>query len=266
MMSRRLRIIVGREFLVDWEDTIDEETKQTVSWDPSWEPEIHCNGCLDLLQDYCRVKGIPFSENEALIGADPADEGHNMYNWITMNTVLEEFAKQRSRLKIKSPLTAAEWTKFGKEDQLYFLRHEQHCYVLLHVNSRNLAFIADGGNKFRRDRQVANELKQRLNIRLVSLEFSQQLKIDHCGSSAILIGIELLRLHNRGFKFQRLSTSKSLRYDLTKYLHTQQSKPVEQVPLREKRKALACEICGKTFKSTQGRSLTMHLFNNHRSK
>lgn len=253
---------LDREFLVEWKDCpVEKGSDDNVC---TWEPERNLDGCIDLLQGYCRKNEIALSEIEGLLGADSSENGHQIKNWITMDTLLNKFAKLRSRKKVKSTLPASEWTGFGNRDQLFFLRHDRHCYALLYTIERNLAFIADGANLFRTDQQVATQLKQLLNIRLVSLEFNQQLRVDHCGSSAILIGLELLKMHSRGIKFQELIASKSWRADLIKSLHKSSSKPMKLPPLGQRRKKLTCKFCDKTFKSTQGRALSAHITKRHK--
>ena len=251
-----------REFLVEWKNCPVRRGSQVNV--RSWEPEKNLDGCLDLLQHYCMTKGIPLSGVQGLLGADPDEEGFNEKNWITMKTILTKFADVRKWLKTRSTLKASEWTGFGNQDELFFIRHDHHCFVLLYISEKRLAYIADGGNVYRTNQQVANELKQRLKIRLVSLEFNQQLKIDHCGSSSILIGIELLKLHSRGIDFQELIASKKLRADLIKSFHTSESKPLDLPSLRQRRKMLTCKFCGRTFKTNQGRALSTHINRTHK--
>lgn len=250
-----------REFLIEWKGCLAPRARVNVR---TWEPEEYLDGAIDLLQLYCMEKEIPLSEIEGLQGAGPSSEQQSVQNWTTMSTLLAKFEQVRRQTKNSSTLLASEWFQFGDQDQLYFLHHQQHCFVLLHIVSRRLAYIADGANIFRTDQQVAGEIKALLNIRLVPLEYTQQLGNDHCASSAILIGLELLKMHSRGIRFQKLITSKCLRAQVVKYLHRYESSTVAQTPLRQRRETLTCSFCDKTYKSTQASALRMHITRAHR--
>lgn len=254
----------NREFLVEWDWPAPGSRPSSVRNVRTWEPEAHLDGCIDLLQHYCLSVNLTLSKIVGLMGADSSTGGHNESNWISMATLLGQFEQVRVRKKLPLSLLALEWNGFIKQDALYFLRHDQHCYVLLHIVNRQLAFIADGGNVFRTNLKVANEIKQLLGIRLVSLSFDQQLAIDHCGSSAILIGVELLKMHCRKSRFQELVASKSLRTELVTALHKESSQPTTKPPLGQRRKVLDCPHCNRKFKSTQGRNLNTHLRNVHK--
>lgn len=253
----------GREFLVEWKGCPVRPGSDTNV--TSWEPEKHLDGCIDLLQQYCMQRQIQLSSIQGLMGADSDNNDHETSNWIDMNILLNKFVQVRRWTKTVSTLTASEWTEFGNQDKLYFLRHDHHCYVLLHVVARQLAFIADGTNTYRTNKQVAQQLQDILRIRLISLKFNQQLEIDHCGSSAILIGLELLRMHYRGIQLQELTASKALREDVVRSLHAKKSKSVDLPPLGQRRRALTCTFCKRKFKANQGRALNKHIFNNHTS-
>lgn len=60
-----------REFLVEWRGYIDDETNKNLR---SWEPEKNLDGCIDLLQSYCRKKKIALSSIIGLLGNDPQEE------------------------------------------------------------------------------------------------------------------------------------------------------------------------------------------------
>lgn len=37
---------------------------------------------------------------------------------------------------------------FHDKDGIYFLKHKSHCFTLLYIHTREIAFIADGGNVY----------------------------------------------------------------------------------------------------------------------
>lgn len=252
-----------RHFEVEWKDCpVKQGSPVNVT---SFEPESNLDGCLDLLQNYCLDNSLPLSEIRGLLGADPTQNGHDTRNWTSMSTILSTLSKWRSWRKVQSTLEASEWTQFGNKDQLFYLRHEAHCYVLLYISDRKIAYIADGGNLFRTHQQIAQEIKQTLKVRLISLEFDHQLGIDHCASSAVLIGLAFLKMHTQQSSFRRLSVSKRWRKRLINSLHKMKSEPVKLPPLRQRRKILSCDFCDKTYKSTEGKKLNMHIARAHKN-
>lgn len=258
--------VVGseRQFLVEWKNC---PVKNTGINECSWEPERNLDGAIDVLQHYCMEKSIELSSIQGLMGAGSDSSEHNRSNWVSMTTLLNMFTKVRRWLKLESALGVAEYNGLSNESHLYFLRHNNHCFVLLHDITRKAVLIADGGNQYIKNNSVASEIRERLKIRLIPLPSTQQLKVDHCVSSAILIGIEMLRMHTRGVHYQELlTTEKWLRTKLVGMLHKELSNPEELPPLRQRRKTLECHHCGKTFKSNQARALSLHMIKAHKSQ
>lgn len=254
-----------RFFKVAWKN--GPGISETAARKCTWEPEKNLDGAIDLLQLYCRLGKIPLSKIDGLLGADIEKISEsNRSNWISMNTLLENFAKLRSNLSIKVNLEAKHFTHFEQKDGLYFLDFQFHCFVLLYIHERQLAYIADGGNVFRENDRIANGVKEFLKIRLISLPFDQQLGVDHCGSSAILIGIKLLRMYRYNIKFQRLITNKSTRNQLIKTLHPSKSKPMNLPVIGKREKRLSCPMCSKTYVINQRQSLNMHIARVHSRK
>lgn len=175
-------------FLVKW--------KGYSSDSDSWVKIKDMIGCVDLAQDFLRRNGFgPASSKElpGLMGADE-DDDFNTDNWLTMDTVLETLKKYRKWYFKTVTIEIKEWTDgFTDEDGLYILNHRYHGYVLLYFHEKKHALIADGRNLFREKLSINEEIKKLTGIRLISIPFHQQLHVDDCGSSAILIGLELLR-------------------------------------------------------------------------
>lgn len=250
----------GREFLVSWKPTGRGSTKTTHR--PSWEPEKNLDGAIDILQQYCRENSLAYSEIEGLMGADETEEDARVKNWVSMEKVLSTLEKYRISFRVRSTIKAEEWTEFGQEDKLFYLKYGPHCFVLLYIASKETAYIADGGNVFRRNFTISQEIKELLDIRLISLPFRQQVKADYCGSSAILIGIELLRLYDQGMSYTEVFCSKSMRRMLTTLLHKAESKSTV-APLGIVEQRLYCETCGKSYRQTQRKALKLHIRRAH---
>lgn len=252
----------AREFLVSWKPTGRGSIRKTHL--PSWEPEHHLDGAIDLLQQYCRDNSLPYSEIEGLMGANKDNEEARIQNWVTMPMILTTLGKLLLWEKVETTLDPVQWTgTFGNKDQLFFLKHGPHCFVLLYISSKELAYIADGSNVFRKDSNTAKEIQDLLDIRLVSLPFEQQLKIDYCGSSAVLIAFELVKLYSDRVTYRKLTTAKSRRAQVAKLLHKSESKSaVGRLAVTEQR--VKCEVCGKTFRQKQRANLKRHMFNSHK--
>lgn len=252
----------NRDFLIEWKEVV----RRTGRHAQSWEPEEHLDGSIDLLQKYCRQKKIPLSNIIGLAGANTESNNLERGNWATMDTILSKFDAIRSWAGYSKDILAKEWTKPEGKDALYFLNYNFHCYVLLYVHKLQAAYIADGGNLFRTEQTVADRVRKIVKIRLISLTYDQQLKVDHCASSAILIGLELLRMHSTGQRIFKLVTTKAYRDKVTRSLHQLPSQPLELPPLRQRRSQLVCPHCAKTYKSTQRKSLNSHIIRQHRTK
>ena len=250
-----------REFLVEWKNCpVGRGRSGNVH---TWEPEGHLDGAIDFLQQYCRDKGLPASVVEGLMGAS-SHQDHDTTNWLPMSILLDTFARMRTWLKLTSfHIVVTEWTGFGNHDGLFFLKHDHHCFVLLYIHNRKSAYIADGSNEFRTNEELAQAIRAKLGIRLISLEFNQQRGVDHCVSSAILIGLELLRAYSLGTKPHELKVSKYWRNRLVKELHPHESAPTTSGAHRlNKSQRHACSKCSKTFITKQG--MNMHFNRAHK--
>lgn len=248
-----------RQFLIEWKSDRPNQRVRT------WEPEEHLDGAIDLLQQYCRKKRISLSKIVGLVGANlDSDQEISRANWADMDTILDKFQTLRTNKNLCTWIEAKQWTSLEAKDCLYFLNYEFHCYVLLYVHKLKAAYIADGGNVFRTEQRIANEIERIVKIRLISIAYDQQLKVDHCASSAILIGIELLRMHAKGIRLQKLISSKYWRNRLASTLHRAESKALKIPTLGKRRERLKCAQCAKTYKSTERKSLTMHINRVHK--
>lgn len=239
-----------RFFYVKWEGYPQSEN--------SWVNEEGMDGAIDMMQKYLRDKELPLSKVTGLMGAHQTEDTLDNFdtrNWLSMTYLLEEFKKFSSQRSIKTDISFQEWSGFGTADSLYFLSFDGHCYVLMYYYSRELCYIADGNNIFRTDQEIAQSIKQLLNVRLISLIYEDQVAVDHCVSSAILIGIELLRSYKSGVFPMRLNSSVYWRKRLAKQLHRFRSRHVGK-PLIEFRRRHKC-ACNISFSSR--RALNLHL-------
>lgn len=247
-----------RFFLIEWKNCpISKRNKNNVC---TWEPEEYLDGCLDLLQQYCRKNKLPYSKITALLGAPSRNAKVNRKNWISSKQLLQNFKSSIEYMKqAHRDIEIDLWRSFNDKDGIYFLPYDFHCFVLLYINAKKFAFIADGGNLYRSDRKLAKEIRNLLQIRLISCVFDQQTKLDHCGSSAILIALEFLRAHRLEIKPFDIRANTALKKKLVKQLHSYPSASLELPKLHERRKRFYCPHCQMGYDSKQRRGYFFHL-------
>jgi len=126
-----------------------------------------------------------------------------------------------------------------------------------------MAYICDRRNVFRSDWKTAKEIRSILSIRLISLVFEQQFHVDYCGSSAMLIAVEMVRMHAKEIQYKQIHCYEALRQELVRKLHQQKCELVALQKLRNRRKQLKCAFCAKTYKSNERRNLSLHITRCH---
>jgi len=70
-----------------------------------------------------------------------------------------------------------------------------HLYVGLYCHKDRIAYIADGGNRFKSRIDITINLKDMLKVSLIGCHFDQQNYIDHCSSSAVMIALEFKKAY-----------------------------------------------------------------------
>ena len=239
----------GREFLIKWLN-YDEE-------DNSWEPECNLDGCKSKLQQYLRLHCLPYSNIRALLGA-AGDVEFNPDNWISIDDVLKAVRIHRTSAGYASDLKVSRFTKLGKVDEIRLVEHKHHCYVLLHLATQGKGYIADGGNQFLDNKSVNKALKRKIKLDLYGVRFNQQYKADHCGASAVLITLEMIKAHRAGSIPETIQVPTKLVKSVTKRLHKHDSKSISSSRLIDRRIRTSCPTCGKTFAKNDSRKLRFH--------
>lgn len=159
-----------------------------------------------------------------------------------------------------------QWDGKASKDTLFLLDFEVHCYVLLYSHSLKAAFIADGANIYREDQETAESIKKLVNFRLISVKYDQQLKADHCTSSAVLIGIELLRMKSLDVRRFKISAREYWKKRLTQQFHPEESASLKKVKLGGRRDDLVCPYCSKTYLSSKRQAYSVHIANGHKNE
>lgn len=242
---KHITLLGIRYFYLKWKDYGDS--------DNSWASEDSMDGAIDLLQDYLREHGLPLSNVTGLMGANKSNQNSddfNEKNWVSMSRLLTKFGRfQEQRFK-DAKLPFGSWSGFETVDKLYFLNFDGHCFVLLHHVLANYCYIADGDNVFRNNDDVAREIRDLLKIRLISLIYDHQICIDHCVTSAILIGCELTRAYLSKHYPLKLIPSPYWKRRMIAKLHKYASKHIEK-PLALHQNKHTC-YCEKVFKDRRG--------------
>lgn len=170
-----------RQFRIKWKNYSNRSN--------SWVDECDMDGCLDTLQRYLRWSGKSLSKIVGFVGASRKNNKNNTKNWVEMNEIIGEFTKLKSKHYANVNIEHSIWFEFGTQDHNYFFKYESHCFTMLYIHDKKMAYISDGENNFINDYKSALAITKTLNITLIPLVYKHQIKVDYCASSAILIGM-----------------------------------------------------------------------------
>lgn len=236
----------GRVFQIKWKHC-DEVT---------WEVEENLDGCLNLLQAYCRRNDIAASKIEGKLGAlsdsDDTDEDSTR-NFVTPSQIINIIQSCRSMGAYCTDLPIETKIKYDNKDKILIIGVKSHCYVMLYV-APDRGYIADGLNSYIEDlvrRSLVNREIKATKLTIKAIKFDQQVKVDHCGSSGALVALELMRAYRLGKldTVKKLVAPISLRRRIRSALHRHESASVIDRTLTERREKWTCEICSKAFKT-----------------
>lgn len=89
---------------------------------------------------------------------------------------------------------------------------------------------ADGANLYSRNLRY---LGSKLNLRLSGVDYHQQSPVDHCGSSAIILVLEMMALYRYldGIAPMTLYANSDIKKALEKRLHKEDADPVKKQKL-----------------------------------
>ena len=252
-----------REFLVRWSGYTE----------GTWEREQNLDGCVGLLNSFLKTKNLRPTKVVPRAGAS-LNCINEPRNWMTSADVLNAVKRFQNVSTYNTTLTLEEFTleSFKAErDCLLILTHYSHFYIILKLEKPTKIFIADGNNMYMQDEEVQQEIHEILktNVKPGVILYSQQTKVDHCGSSAALIALEIKRIY-RNFKLgnieqwpKQFRVAKDLRKRFIDRFHKFESQSfTAQRHDISQWKPPSCEKCGKTFrKKNAGIALARHVLN-----
>lgn len=246
-----------RIFKVEWEG-VDPSTGRP--WTPSWEWEHNLDGSLDLLQDYCISKNIELS---TIVGrAGNVSSLDETPNFVEITKIHQTFLKVLEGMQLKTSLKIEIWNSstYLKEDGMYFIYLEGHCYILLYYSYIDIGYIADGSNAFINVKSVRMKLGEMTGKTLFPRRFLQQRKVDHCASSAVVIALDMVRHYNTDVRQHLIIAERRLHDRIIRLFHKTPSQDLVPKRLHEHQMRLICNYCNKKFAKGKIRNLKCHIF------
>jgi len=240
-------------FLIKW-----------LGYDPkfnSWEPEENLVGSEELLIKYKSSKDLP---HQPFAEMDFLDEGPATANSIDTARVLvyistiSRFRGYKRTIEVVGFVDHIE----DKVEKIYVLLHRSHFFVIAHYSSRR-TIVVDGANATD-DGQLKDELEVLVGLKLEQVRFEQQRGSDHCGASAIVIALELMRLHNRDQSPQgKLTVPDGTLKFLVGKLHRAPTEKLGAWKSVNEIEIPTCSKCLRKFKRTGRKAMLIH---EHRCK
>jgi len=174
---------------------------------------------------------------------------------------MESVSSQTLRSKKTHPVDSYYYQRLEVKEKNYVLiwNYADHLYVLAVFKGQ--VWLAGGA-----DNCHINSKARGLIRRLVSYKINlgsvgtQQSGDDHCGSSAVLIALEFLRMMKGGSVIDRILLPVGLKRKLVRKLHPH--KPVGRAggssQIRQNVEQLVCQYCQASFRKKGSSQLKMH--------
>ena len=146
----------------------------------------------------------------------------------------------------------------GESNYLLIWNYESHLYVLCIFNGQ--VFLADGVDEIHRPKKAQAMVRRYISRRFTLCRVGeQQLGIDHCGSSAVLIGLEMLRLMKGGVIDPQLVLPAQVKRRLVDEMHPFNSERLNGSPrIAELVKGLKCRYCVESYQRKGASRMKMH--------
>jgi len=181
----------------------------------------------------------------------------NRRNWVTLDQVIECYWIYEKRISKGKEIPIEVWAEaLPDHDSIIMIPLLFHLYVGLYYHKDRIAYIADGGNRFKNRIDMTINLKDMLKVSLIGCHFDQQNYIDHCGSSGVMIALEFKKAYFSATIPLRLISARyyqqRIRKSLYKDLSVSSGNDINSYKL-------ACIYCQRKFKPGRNRSFTRHV-------
>lgn len=197
------------------------------------------------------------------------DSENSNPNYVSLDTILVYVDSYMASRNNPLNLMVEQYVDWFDEEQdkLYILEHLQHYYVLLWHSKQ--VYLVDGAN-LSLETGYRRKVEKLIGAKVVPLTvLHTQSQTGQCGSSAITICLELIRLltSNEFSVDKPIKETRGLRDQLVAKLHPvreeflQPKRPINEL-MKEIRDTNKCDICETTFKSR--RALSLHKSRSHK--
>lgn len=218
--------------------------------EPEWEKENNLIGCKELVNLFLKTKNLePMTLEEEEIEEEENMEPSNQITIYKVLQYIKSYRKIRSNCDQKLKISQLGPQPTG-EKQLYIALIDNHFFVLLDNPEENQTIICDGANYSNEKIEQFSRIFTGRKFKII--EYLSQKGVDHCGSSAICIALEILRLSKKETTWPKaLTTSKGLRNSLINRLHKQKVEALNHIQrdIKSRMAGLKCPTCGKQFKN-----------------
>ena len=249
----------------------------------TWESLTNLS-CRDKMVNYIQKNGLSESILDDMVEdcdedanvvklSDPVDrplDPNECVNGLTIFQTVDEVARLRDQYRQYSDSTLRVLHSYRKkptDDAIIHLTYHYHAYVVYYRPGR-ISFYCDGANASLEPRRGLQKYFARRFGNCRPLAYEGQLLDDHCGSSAILIALEFLRLSKQPEQLDSLEQIRgctSLRDMLIKRWHPEASPNLNTwKPIQDFHQD-TCGKCGVSFAKRPLRSRKQVKMNHERA-
>lgn len=227
-----------------------------------WVWEKDCDGCVDMVNKYCRDNGLKPTNLRYKKGAGSTSR-RSIYQEQWKH--LEEILQKTKTYGHKNLLQPEIFVKLDSKDGIYLKQIGNHCFAILYYHDTRNAYVADGENVLFKDKVARDIMFGCLRIdgkpcrSVTYLEFDGQREKDKCATSAAAIAIEFQRIHQYKLHPTKLTVPAYLLDTVGKYLNPGSTEKIKSwTSIHEKSWKISCDKCGKHFNTKSRTALNFH--------
>lgn len=253
----------GRQmFLVHWQGYDRDE-------DHTWLYEDDLRKCDELVPDYCSKHPGVTTRIKRLGGASVlSGRPTNVDNWISLDLVKSQVLQhlnmgsyKSSGLEIVEVVSVQDQPSLTEDttpSTLFLVLHGSHFYSILYDSKSRSAWGSDGANLLSEESEVHTQLSELLGCPLTPLRIELRFGVDHCGSLAVGVALELVRMFKRDeLGTGRLHPPSKLVSKIIQRLHPEPSVPMSGRVAINQRAKFTCRHCDK-YSMFERKKVVMH--------